>query len=126
MYTEAMSPIRTRLIQMGLTQERVAVALGIDPSLLGRYLRGIRSMPEGMEARINAALDLLEEEKRAAAWAVEKRAAAWAVEKRAAAWAVAGRDEMTVMSDNRILRLVQVLERVKPVALHPLQDDRAR
>ena len=33
---------------------------------------------------------------------------------------------MTVMSDNRILRLVQVLERVKPVALHPLQDDRAR
>ena len=71
-YTEAMTPIRTRLIQMGLTQERVAVALGIDPSLLGRYLRGIRPMPEGMEARIHAALDEMEEEQRVAAEAVEK------------------------------------------------------
>ena len=79
MYTEAMSPIKTRLIQMGLTQERVAVALGIDPSLLGRYLRGIRPMPEGMEARIHAALDALEEEKRVAAEAVEKLRAERAV-----------------------------------------------
>ena len=72
MYTDSMSPLRTRLIQMGLTQERVAVALGIDPSLLGRYLRGIRPMPEGMEARIHAALDEMEEEKGVAAEAVEK------------------------------------------------------
>ena len=79
MYTEAMSPIRTRLIQMGLTQERVAVALGIDPSLLGRYLRGIRPMPEGMEARIHAALDEMEEEKRVAVEAVEKLRAERAV-----------------------------------------------
>ena len=80
MYTEAMSPIRTRLIQMGLTQERVAVALGIDPSLLGRYLRGIRPMPEGMEARIHAVLDALEEEKRVAMEAVAKLRAERAVQ----------------------------------------------
>ena len=71
--------LKIRLIQMGLTRERVAVALGIDPSLLGRYLRGIRPMPEGMEPRIHAALDLLEEEQRVAAEAVEKLRAERAV-----------------------------------------------
>ena len=57
---------------MGLTQERVALALGIDPSLLGRYLRGIRPMPEGFEARINATLDRLEAAERAANAARER------------------------------------------------------
>ena len=57
---------------MGLTQERVAVALGIDPSLLGRYLRGIRPMPKGMEAKIHATLDRIERAERAAQEARER------------------------------------------------------
>ena len=60
-------PLKTRIIQMGITQERVAVAIGIDPSLLGRYLRGIRPMPANFEARVHAALDRLERAERAAA-----------------------------------------------------------
>ena len=81
---------KVRLIEIGITQERLAVVLGIDPSLLGRYLRGIRPMPEGMESRIHAALDLLEEEKRVAAEAVEKLQAERAAEARARVLAQGG------------------------------------
>ena len=57
---------------MGITQERVAVVLGIDPGLLGRYLRGIRPMPDGFEERVHTALDQIEEEQRVAREAVQK------------------------------------------------------
>ena len=67
-----LSHIKTRIIQMGITQERAAVALGIDPSLLGRYLRGIRPMPEGFEARVHATLDRLETAEQAAQEARER------------------------------------------------------
>lgn len=59
-------PLKTRIIQMGVTQEQVALDLGIDSSLLGRYLRGVRSMPDGMAARIHAVLDRREAAERAA------------------------------------------------------------
>ena len=77
MYASLMSmtkrhPLKTRIIEMGITQERLALVLGIDPSLLGRYLRGIRPMPADLKARIRAALDELEEERQVAAEAVEK------------------------------------------------------
>ena len=65
---------------MGLTQERVALALGIDPSLLGRYLRGIRPMSEGFEARLHTTLDRLEAAERAANEARERVLAGEGVE----------------------------------------------
>ena len=55
-----------RIVAIGFTQERLAVALGIDPTLLGRYLRGIRLMPQGFEERVHATLDRLEAAERAA------------------------------------------------------------
>ena len=60
------------MLQLGITQERVAVDIGIDPGLLNRYLRGIRPMPEGLEARINAALGLRERAEQAAREARER------------------------------------------------------
>ena len=65
-------PIKARIVQMGITQERLAVVLDIDPSLLGRYLRGIRPMPEGFEKRVHATLDRLEEAEKAAQEARER------------------------------------------------------
>ena len=65
-------PLKTRVILLGYTQEQVAVALGIDPSLLGRYLRGIRPMPDGFATRAHAVLDRLAEAERAAQEARER------------------------------------------------------
>ena len=87
------SHLKARIIQMGTTQERVALALGIDPSLLGRYLRGIRPMLEGFEARVNSTLDKLEAAEKAATEGRERvmrgcreRAHAGAVEHRSGCW----------------------------------------
>ena len=65
-------PIKARLAYLGITQEQLALAMGLERSALTRYLREVRPWPEGMEARIHAALDALEEEQRVAAEAVEK------------------------------------------------------
>ena len=64
--------IRGRMAAIGVTQQQVAIAMGLERSAITRYLTGVRPMPEGMEARINAALDTLEEEQRVAAEAVEQ------------------------------------------------------
>ncbi len=53
-------------------QERVAVEMGIDRSLLSRYLRGLRKPPEDFEARLNATLSRLEAAERAAQEARER------------------------------------------------------
>ena len=66
------SEIRGRMAAIGVTQQEVAITMGLERSAITRYLTGVRPMPEGMEARIHAALDALEEEKRVAAEAVEK------------------------------------------------------
>ena len=64
--------IKTRLARLGIPQERVALEMGIDRSLLSRYLRGLRKPPEGFEARLNATLDKLEAAERAATEARER------------------------------------------------------
>ena len=64
--------IRGRMAAIGVTQQQVAIAMGLERSAITRYLTGVRPMPEGMEPRIHAALDALEEEQRVAAEAVEK------------------------------------------------------
>ena len=56
-----------RIAELGLVQADLAVQLGIHPTLLNAFLRGRRPMPEGMEERIQAALDRLERAKAAAA-----------------------------------------------------------
>ena len=75
--------IRGRMAQIGVTQEQIAQAMGLERTLFSRILRGRHPMPEGMEARIHAVLDQLKEKKRVAAEAVEKRVAKL-VEKRVA------------------------------------------
>ena len=57
---------RTRIVDLGITQERLALQLSIDPATLSRYLRGLRPMPEGFAERIASTLDRLEAEERAA------------------------------------------------------------
>ena len=58
--------IRTRIFQLGISQERVARAAGYDPSLFSRILNGLRRTPEEFEERIHATLDRLEAAERAA------------------------------------------------------------
>ena len=58
--------IRDRIALAGTTQERVAQAVGIEPSLFSRILRGLRQPPEGFESRVRAALDRMEAAERAA------------------------------------------------------------
>ena len=81
--TRQVEVIRRHMAQIGATQQQVAIAMGLERLAIYRYLTGVRPMPEGMEARVNAALDLLKEEHRVAAEAEEKRVAklAKAVEK---------------------------------------------
>ena len=54
------------IVEIGVRQADLAVRLGINPSLLNAFLRGRRSMPDGLEARIHSTLDLLESAERAA------------------------------------------------------------
>lgn len=55
-----------RIAELGLVQADVATRLDMHPTMLNHILRGRRPMPEGMEARIHAALDRLEAAERAA------------------------------------------------------------
>ena len=64
--------IRQRLSVLHISQWELANALGVSQGSVSQWLRGLTPMPTGMEARIHAALDALEEEKRVAAEAVEK------------------------------------------------------
>ena len=64
--------LRTRMVLMGITQERLALTFGVNNSLLSRYLRGMRQLPVGFEARVHAALDRLEAAERAANEARER------------------------------------------------------
>ena len=74
-----LSRIQGRIAEIGIRQSDLAAYIGIHETLLNAILRGRRPMPEGMEARIHATLDALEEEKRVAAEAVEKLRAERAV-----------------------------------------------
>ena len=58
--------MRSRLAKLGVSQERVALAAGYEPSVFSRILRGLRPEPEDFERRVTAALDRLEEAELAA------------------------------------------------------------
>ena len=64
--------IKTRIFQLGISQERVALAAGYDPTLFSRILNGIRPTPSDFEARVNATLDRLEAAEKAANEARER------------------------------------------------------
>ena len=55
--------IRGRIAQIGILQADLAAHLRIHETLLNAYLRGRRSMPEGLEEEINSTLDLIERAK---------------------------------------------------------------
>ena len=59
------------MVELGLLQREVAEVLGIHEATLSRYLKQGRPMPEGFEAKVQAAVELLH---RAAAAAEEARA----------------------------------------------------
>ena len=58
--------IKSELFRRGIHQRQVAQMMNIEASVFSRIMRGVRPMPEGMEARIYAALDRLEAAERAA------------------------------------------------------------
>ena len=64
--------IRTRIFQLGISQERVALAAGYDPALFSRILNGIRPTPPDFVERVNATLDKLEAAEKAANEARER------------------------------------------------------
>ncbi len=74
MYLQLMtkSHIKSRIALSGLSQERLALAMGIDQSLLSRILNGRRPPPPDFEAKVNATLDRLEKAEKAAAEARER------------------------------------------------------
>ena len=72
--------IKARIFQLGISQERVALAAGYDPTLFSRILNGIRPTPPDFEARVNATLDRLEAAEKAATEARERVLAGEGVE----------------------------------------------
>ena len=63
---EWLEEVRSRLAKLGLSQERVALAAGYDPSLFSRILRGLRPEPADFARRVTAALNRLERAEQAA------------------------------------------------------------
>ena len=59
--------IRGRLAELGLTQQELAKALGINPTAINHILNGRREPPPDFEQRVTVALDRLEQAERAAA-----------------------------------------------------------
>lgn len=66
MSTQPFDELRQRIRDASITQERLALQLGFDPSLFSRYLRGLRPAPDGFAAKVAAALDKLEQAEAAA------------------------------------------------------------
>ena len=67
-----MHVLETRVRRAGVSQERVALAAGYEPSLFSRILRGLRREPADFARRVTAALDRLEEAEQAADKARQK------------------------------------------------------
>ena len=60
------------MARIGISQERVALEIGVDPTLFSRILRGLRPMPEDFEEQVMEALDLLERAEKAGQRARER------------------------------------------------------
>ncbi len=72
--------LRGRLAELGITQQDLADALGINATLLNHILKRRRKPPEGFEACVNATLDRLEAAEKAAEEARERVLAGEGVE----------------------------------------------
>ncbi len=64
--------LQKRVARSGVTQERLALTLGIDPTQFSRYIRGLRRAPEGFEEQVSAMLDRLEAAEQAAEQAAQE------------------------------------------------------
>ncbi len=64
--------LRGRLAELGVTQQDLANAMGINPTLLNHILKGRRTPPADFERRATAALDRLGEAEQAADTARQK------------------------------------------------------
>ena len=117
--------IRRHMAQIGVTQEQIAQAMGIEPTLFSRILRDRRLMPEGMEARIHAVLDQLKEEKRVAVEAVEKQVA---VEKRVAELAEAVENQLAERAElvEAVAKLAEAVEKLLTETVEKLRRDEAK
>ena len=62
----SMQGLRNSISRSTISQERLARALDIEPTQFSRMLRGLRPMPDEVETRAHAALDMLERAERAA------------------------------------------------------------
>ena len=58
--SEGLPKLRGRIAELGVRQVQVAALLGLNPSLLSAYLRGLRQPPTDFEERAHAALDRLQ------------------------------------------------------------------
>ena len=67
-----LADIKVRIARLGISQERVALAAGYDPTVFSRILRGLRPAPPDFEERVNATLDRLEAAEKAAQEARER------------------------------------------------------
>ena len=70
--TSRIQVIKGRMGYLGITQERLALEMGLERSALSRYMRAARPMPDGFEARLHRALDQIEAAERAAAEARDR------------------------------------------------------
>ena len=74
--SDSLEALRERVRQSPMTQERLAVALGINPGLLSRILRGLRPAPADFESHVLSILRRYETAEKAAEDARRKAIAA--------------------------------------------------
>ena len=64
--------LRDRISRSGQSQERLALEIGMNPTLFSRILRGLRREPADFKRRVTAALDRREKAEQAADKARQK------------------------------------------------------
>ena len=52
-----MTELQLLIRQSGITQERVAIEMGIDPSMLSRIVRGLRPAPNDFESKLKETIE---------------------------------------------------------------------
>ena len=69
---EARKKIKGRIAEAGVRRRDVAHAIGYSESMFSLILQGDRTMPEGFDSRVRAAIDRLEAAEKAAQEARER------------------------------------------------------